>query len=610
MTEQDIINEAIRNSTGAWFESENCKIYGKDRAKGVFTPKQNYLQAKAQAIVDKMQDLGLPIRIMGLKPRQKGSTTYFSSMVYTRCRRAAASAVLIGGQFSQVSECWGMMQTYNKHDRFDWKNTGEINTKAGAWSNGSKLIGETAKDVLAGVGGTHQVVHGFEVARWAKHGVANSAEVLANILKGVPLLPDTMVILESTAEGATGDFYDRFVRAIDGDDFLAGLVTPEIGQYVRCFAAWFEFDDSALRLTEERRQYIQDTIDADEEYFGERDLINVYGRDDNGVTRLGTSVTDFDVWEQLAWRRLMISEECKGDKNIFDRDYPKSWQTAFQKSGGMRFNSAGLEMMKKRTGRVVPLFGIIEEEKRRYAFRQSDKLSATTTIFEKPINGCKYIIPVDVMTGESQVGGLDPDKHGIFVLRAGYYGPGGKYIRAATAGRLVSNMWDIDVLEEHVWRLSRYYGGQTGAKIAIEMNQDRGLTELLKKRGANLYQREIFNQREFKMSKAFGYSTNAKTREVLIERLAKAIREWADPIEGLDIFCPDAIAQCENFIRKANGRSEAADGWHDDDVISLALGMELMEHATTYVGPAQFFGSPPEDRQKGGRPQGIGSAYS
>ncbi len=609
MNEQDIILEATKASAGAWFESENCKIFGKDRAAGVITPRSNHLQSKISRVLAKMEDEGLPQRIMGLKPRQKGSTTRFAAEVYCWCRRRSASAVLIGGQFSQVDEAWGMMQTYNKHDKLKWGNVGDINTKAGAWSNGSKIIGETAKDVLAGVGGTHQVLHGFEVARWAKHGVANSAEVLANILKSVPQLAGTLVILESTAEGASGDFYDRYVRAVDGDDYLEGKVKVTAGQYVRVFSPWFEFEDSATRLTDEQKQHIQDTLDGDDEYAGEQDLIKLYGRDDSGTPRLGETVQEYDLWEQLWWRRTMIREECKRDKNNFDRDYPRSWQTAFQKSGGARFNQTGIEMMRRRAKNAPQIFGVLEGGYKKQALRQADSLSATVTMFEKPIPGCKYIIPVDVMTGETQVGGLTPDLHAAFALRAPYVNQKGVYVRAATAARIVPCIWDIDVLEEHVWRLSNFYGGLSPCVIAIEMNQDRGLTELLKLRGANLYMREIFNQREFKMTKAFGYQTNIKTREVLIETMAKAIREWDSPTDGLDIWCPLALAQCENFVRKANGRSEAAEGWKDDDVLSLSLGMELIGHATTYVPPRNFFSQPP-DMAPMGRQAGLGSAYS
>ena len=609
MTEADLINHTIRSSTGAWFETYG-RIFGKDRSIGVFKPTQNHLQRKIQAVIDKMEELGLPIRIMGLKPRQKGSTTYFSAAVYTWLRRRAASAIVIGGQFSQVKEAWEMLQTYQKNDKFNWGNQGEINSKTGSWSHGSKLIGETAKDVLAGIGGTHQVLHCFEVARWGEHGVSNTADVLVNITKSVPDHPATMIIMESTAEGATGEFYSRYVRAVDAEDFLEDRATVQPGQYVRLFSPWFEFSDSATRLSDEQKLHIQMTLDGEDEYKGEKELIEVYGRDDNGTIRLGGSVQDFDAWEQLAWRRVAIAESCKRDVNLFERDFPKSWRTAFQKSGNMRFNQAGLAALRLKAERSPPpAHGVMEETKdRRFVFRKTEKGEATTIIFEKPIQGCRYILSADPMTGETQVGGADPDRHGVFVLRAGYWGADGRWNKMKVAARLIQNRWDIDVVTENAWGLARHYGNSSGCKIAIEMNQDRGMTELLKKKGADLYQREIFNQREQRKTKAYGYQTTEKTRENLIETLAKLIREHDKPGDGIDLSCLQAIEQCENFIRKPSGRSEHADGWHDDDVLGIALGAELIEHATTYVPPRHGYGLPPDLREP--RPQAIGGAFS
>lgn len=610
MTEQDLINAAIRSSTGAWFESHG-RIFGKDRKAGLIKPRQNYLQRKIQAVIDKMEDEGLPVRIQVLKPRQRGSTTYGSAIDYTMLRRAPTSAVVIGGQVSQVQECWAMLQTYAKADGFDWKNSGEINSKAGSFSNGSKIIQETAGDAVAGIGGTHQCLHCFEVARWSEHGVSNSAEVLTNIMKCVPLLAGTLINLESTAEGSSGAFYDYWLSAVDAEDFLAGRVQVKPGQFVRCFAAFFQFDDSAMRLTEADKRIIESTLDEESWYAGERELIELYGvTGTDGILRLGETVRDYDVWEQLAWRRYAIEIECKKDISKFERDYPHSWRTAFQKSGAQRFSTAGLATLRKRLTKVVPMPGIIEEAKgRRMAFRQTPNNEAKVILFEKPISGCRYILPVDPMTGESQTAGAEPDRHGAFILRAGYWGARGEWHRMATAARVVQCRWDVDILDEVVWRLARYYGSHSGCVIAIEMNMDRGLTELLKLRGANLYMRELFNQKEQRTTKAYGYQTNSKTREVLIERLAAEIREYDKPGQGIDIWDKDALDQCDNFVVKGTGRSEAAEGWKDDDVLSIALGTELIEHATTYVAITNPFLVPPELREQH-RPAGAGSAYS
>ena len=598
MSETALINAAIRGDTGAWFETHG-RIWPKDRGRGLVTPKQNYLQRKIQEVIAKFEELKLPIRIIGLKPRQKGSTTYFAACGYTYMRRKPTSACVIGGQYSQTDELWKMMQTYQTNDTFLWGNTGEINSKAGTFSNGSRLKAETAGDALAGISGTYQFLQATEVARWAKYGVANAAEVLANILKCVPLLPDTMVILESTAEGNSGTYYERYMVAIPMDDFLSGAVIPQPGQYVRVFAPWFNFDDSAIRLTEDQKKYIQSTLDDSEEWLDEKDLIERYACEhEDGVTRLGVAVTEYDVWEQLAWRRMAIREECKRDKAIFDRDYPHSEADAFMKSGNLRFNQTGVAALRKKLAGVTPMHGVLEEGPNgRITFRQTGPGEATVTLFEKPIPNRRYIEGIDPMTGITQTGGIDPDYHSAFVMREGYWGRDGKWQPPATAARVIPCRWEIDVLAETAFRLARYYGSTSGCTIVIEMNQDKGLTELLKPRGANLYKREIFNQREHTTTKALGYQTNVKTREILVERLATAIREYDTPGDGINIWCTNAVTQAENFVRKENGRSEAAEGHKDDDIFAIGLCMETMENATIYFPEPSIHGVHPDLRR-------------
>lgn len=610
MSEKAILEAAIRSNAGVWFETHG-KIWPKDRSQGLMRPLMNYLQNRVQSVVNQMEKDKLPVRIIGLKPRQKGSTTYFSAIDYHRMRKSSVHACVIGGQYSQTSEIWEMLRTYSQNDVFDWGNTGKIDSKSGNWSNGSRLKPETAMDALAGIAGTYQVLHATEVARWARYGVANAGEVLANILKCVPLLPDTMVILESTAEGANGPFYDRWLQAVDADDYMSGKVDVQPGQFIRVFAPWFEFSDSAMRLTGEQKRHIEKTLDDEEEYAGERTLIERYSRDDLGTPRLGNTVTNYDQWEQLAWRRWAIREECKGDKTIFDRDYPHSWQDAFVKSGNRRFNSTGLSVLRKRLPLRVPMHGVLEETKNRtMSFRPTERAESKFILFERPVPGRRFIISVDPMTGATQTGSVDPDYHGVFVLRDGYWDGSGHWNRKATVARIVRCRWDIDVLEEEIWRLARFYGGQQGCIIAIEMNMDRGLTELLKQRGANLYQREVFNQREFKTTKALGYLTNEKTRETLIESLALDIREYDTPGKGIDIFDVDAIEECDNFVRKMNGRSEAAEGFKDDDVLAIALGSLLIDQATTYMPNRGGFGLPPDLQALEQKPAGLGSAFS
>jgi hypothetical protein len=197
---------------------------------------------------------------------------------------------------------------------------------------------------------------------------------------------------------------------------------------------------------------------------------------------------------------------------------------------------------------------------------------------------------VDSMTGEDQTGGEDPDSHSVLVHRAGYFQHGtwiepalvmrNMLVPGSKPGSLVC-WWNIDVLAEEVWKMARYWG----ALVAPEMNMDRGLVELLKLKGdVDIYEREIFNRREQTRTKALGWMTDKFTRPMIIETLAAHIREAGRGEiagRGYEIRCPWAIEQCKNFGTKPSGRMEALVG-HDDDVLSLAIGTQLIELATPW----------------------------
>lgn len=617
MKPADLLNKAIRDDYAVWFESEHCKIWPKDKSKGLINPKQNYLQIKFQKTIAKFEELDLPIRLICLKPRQRGSSVGLSSKAYHRIRSKPTTFCAIGGQLDQTNSIWDMIQNYQANDTFKWGNTGTVTSTTASWTNGSEMIAETANDKMAGISKTITALHVTELAKWSEHGVSDASTVLANILKCVPGIPGTMVVIESTAEGSSGEYFERWQRAVDCDDFIAGRRTVQAGEYVRVFAGWFQFEDSARRLTEVQKREIERTLDAEPEFAGngraERELIEKYGVvGADGITRLGTAVVNYDVWEQLAWRRVSIKEECSRDHNIFDRDYPSCPEVAFQKSGNLRFNQAGLAAIRKRMGLRVAMPGILEEAQGgRPAFRPTDMNEAKVILYERPIPSMRYLLTIDPMTGASQATGQDPDYHGAHILRAGYFDNKGEWNRPSPVARVVQCRWDIDVLTDAAHSLARFYGDTSGAKIVVEMNMDRGIVELLKLKGADLYTREVFNKSEFKTTKSYGYVTDPRTRERMIERLAAAIREHDTRGDGIDIWDETTMKQLENFIVKQSGRSEAASGHHDDDVTSIAMGLLLIDHATSFFPSRGGFGLPPDLAALGfGQQSSTPGAYS
>jgi hypothetical protein len=159
---------------------------------------------------------------------------------------------------------------------------------------------------------TPSLVHGSEVAHFEDPGY------LVGLLNAVPKRQETIVVLESTANGFN-HFHDRWQRAADGAE------DPETGGlYVPLFFGWQDNPENAMPFpSSEARDRFEATIgdpagggDPEEEW-----LIEAFG-----VTL-----------EQLRWRRITRDEECGGDIEFFHQEHPATPEQAFIGSGNPVF---------------------------------------------------------------------------------------------------------------------------------------------------------------------------------------------------------------------------------------------------------------------------------
>lgn len=584
MEENDPYQALIGSFPQVWWE--HC---GKIQTKtgDLISPTLNYLQRLMTEVWIWCQDVGRPFRVIILKPRQKGCSTYSTALLYHFLSSRMGNGYIIGGAHDQGSNLMKMVGRYADHDPyFKRLNPAEVLEKQARWKNGSRCLQGTAKNPEAGRSGTFQFVLATEVARWAEEGVANASEVLSGLLKCVPTRPDqardTGIILESTARGASGDFYDRWQRAVEFED------AKETGAdgYIRIFAPWFAFEDSRIGFdSEEQKQRFQDSMSSDDIAYAEKWQCDL---------------------EQMFWRRQVIRDECQNDPEIFEQDYPATAESAFLTSGRRRFSRIGLSYLREGAGSFTgdrfiwghtkPDFGMLVHRPSRRDLEplpsdpvawqpEPDPTTAMVWMWDKPKPGSRYLVSVDQAKGESESASADPDNYGIQCWRAGEF-DGGKWMPPKMVSRLASVgrngpecRWDSDIVQDEVYKLSKYYGN---CIIAIEDNFDRGLIEGLKRRGAYLYRREQFNRIQKTKSLVYGWNTNTHTRGVLVERLAKAIREYDTEGSGIEAWCPWLVDELFSFVQKTTGKVEASDGSHDDQVISAGIAITLIEHATRF----------------------------
>lgn len=566
--------KSASSTLAGWFEEY---AYIVDKGGYTVKPTSNELQTTLSDTIDWCEANDRPIRIIILKPRQKGCSTISVGALFRLLKIRKLRATIIGSGYKQSSNLFKILGTYSKND--SWLKGGicKVLKDVARWANGSECDRLTANDPQAGRSGTYQVVLATEVALWTEDGVSNAAGVLNGLLKTIGFKAGTMVILETTAAGAYGDYYERYQNAVTLEEAKAGKPG-----YIKVFMPWFVFADSRI----------------------DHEIEQIYSDEDLSQHELDYKEKwDLDL-AQIAWMRMTLRDECNGDFDKFQQDYPSDEVSAFLMSGRARFSSEGMKWQREASSLKTCEYGVINNNKGRVTWQPSEASSALWMRWEQPRHHRHYLISIDTMTGESQNGGDDPDSHAVKVLRKGYIDDMGRWVRPALVmslqlyndGPRRGCWYDIDVLTDHVLRASQYYGN---CLIVPEINMDRGMVELLKLEGANIYKREVFNKRKNETMGSYGWQTTTKTRPMIIENLARAIRESRskDYGEGIEINCSDTIKECESFIRKPNGREEAAQGAHDDQVIGLAIGFQVIDLATMYSEPRVESFIPPEIRR-------------
>ncbi len=264
----------------------------------IFNTAQRYLHER----IEKQKKRIGKVRILIVKGRQQGCSTYVAARYYHRSTRSEGQSVFILSHESQTTEkLFSIVERYHE-------NVPDVARPAAEVHNRRQLVFETlgsdysvgtAGNENVGRGGTLQLFHGSEVAFWT-----NTDQIQTGILQSVPDLPDTEIILESTANGMLGMFYDLVIEAEANQNDYEVVFIPWYWQpeYRRSQPA-----NGVYELTAEEEEY-----------------------------RILYSQSPYEKIvldkEQIYWMRAKISE-FRGNKWKFYQEYPAYLQQAFQTSG-------------------------------------------------------------------------------------------------------------------------------------------------------------------------------------------------------------------------------------------------------------------------------------
>ena len=281
------------------FCADNIKILTKDSSQGFVSFEFNEPQRLITEAINKQLEETGRVRAIILKARQQGISTYCAARVFWKTYFTPYSKSVVMAHDSATSDALFAMSRNiidNMPDEFK-PNLQKSNAKEILFDenkSGYRLY--TAGSPEAGRGTTPTIAHLSEVGFWT-----HDEKILAGLFQGISQAEGTEVILESTANGASGEFWRLFQGALRGEN-----------EYLAIFIPWF----ATAEYRREAPEGFERTVEEDE-------LVEKYGLDD----------------DQLYWRRLKIAE---GGENKFRQEYPSNPDEAFIVSGNMVFDQEKL----------------------------------------------------------------------------------------------------------------------------------------------------------------------------------------------------------------------------------------------------------------------------
>lgn len=296
MTEQEqlLMLAKLRSSFPDY--AEMClKI--KTKAGAIIPFKLNYAQLRVHQILEEQRAKTGKVRALILKARQQGFSTYVSARFYHRASlNHGVNVFILTHEQAATDNLFTMVARFHEHNPLKPR-TGAANAKELIFSKlDSGYSVATAGQRAVGRSKTVQLFHGSEVAFWP-----NATEHFAGVMQAVPDLDGTEVILESTANGISGEFYERWQQAEAG-----------IGDYIPIFSPWF-WEKGYRRKVPPGFSLRRDKMPG--EVVSEAEYAELYGLD----------------LEQMCWRRGKIAE--LKDPVLFMQEYPASAEEAFQAAG-------------------------------------------------------------------------------------------------------------------------------------------------------------------------------------------------------------------------------------------------------------------------------------
>lgn len=485
----------------------------RDKNGKVIPLKLNEPQMKYYNVIKELHEQRKPIRIIILKARQMGFSTETESIIFKNVvTNHNYNAGIVAHKEDSTANLFNMSKRMLEYLPDSIKpEQKKSNAKELVFNNDegtgldSKMKCMTAGGKGIGRSDTFTALHLSELAFWE----GDKQDILLGLLQAVPNIPESMVIIESTANGF--DYFKKlWDKAVAGENDFYPL-----------FVGWNELKE--YKMTYTGFELTEDEIE----------LQTVYNL----------------TLEQLTWRRWCIKNNCGGDIDKFKQEYPICPDEAFLSTGQCYFDK---DKVINRIRKVVePIkrgsFLYKYENNQVSDIRFNENIKGTIKIFEEPQEEVPYVLAGDT-AGEGS------DNFTAQVINN---------ITGKQVAVLKQQYSELEYAQQ-VYCLGLYYNT---ALIGIETNFSTYPNEKLQEWDyPNLYIREKADTYVNRYNKSFGFKTTPVTRPLILGQLQEIVLEEIDNINDID-----TLREMLTFIKNKVGRPEAEVGFHDDLVMALAI---------------------------------------
>lgn len=547
----DIPPEHQWGADSAAFLRKNLKIATKSGGLVPFEP--NHTQKVVLRAISEMRAMGLPPRIMVLKSRQVGISTLSIGLLFMFCTLLANRSGLVLAHTEKLARTLLRMArrflaNLPNRPKKKFENVREIHFEKNDSRIQVEAVGEvrgyTAQDCL--------------ISEFAFYD--DAGKTLDAIMQAVPNIIDSLVVIESTANGVGNKFYEMWKQAVEDWGQNSKVPLRERGFYP-IFIPWYK-----------HREYVIDP------WFTYNDL----------------TVREYELQkafklslEQIAWRRWCIKTNCDNSEDTFAQEYPATWKDGFRLTGRPIIDEDAFEWLEEQAlkpeQRPKPHELEYNEEEKRWGLIYVPKGRGHE--YEARKDRHTYIIGADLSEGDKRSDYSPLTVLDQMTLNHVY----------TWSGRLPPEQ-----LAHVADDLSRYYFGSQGPAQIINEANNQGInfhTELIERlHHPNIYFRRTSEKSVAgKITMKPGFLTGNDTRHFLFNSLRRWVHTKYRDHREEPIFstqCPILIGEILGLVyvkpdgqQDAPSRIENQAGRYKDHAVSFAL--TLVAHRGSMALPLE-----------------------